>query len=154
MTVRFASIDDNELAKCAPLHWREKSSQMRFEKDRRRELVSGGLVATMLDLVEPEIEVAENGKPRIKGRPELHFNLSHSGGLVMVVVAEDEVGCDIEEIRELSPELKSAIGSLDRWVLREAAYKCYGREGLEKLASPYPAPLGYIAAICQKASLK
>ncbi|MCI8268947.1 MAG: 4'-phosphopantetheinyl transferase superfamily protein [Lachnospiraceae bacterium] len=37
-------------------------------------------------------------KPYLRDYPEIHFNLSHSGTLVMAVLADQEVGCDVERI--------------------------------------------------------
>ena len=40
------------------------------------------------------------GKPRLAGDSRLRFNLSHSGDLALLAVAEDfEVGVDVEEVR-------------------------------------------------------
>ena len=50
--------------------------------------------------IETEFEYRENGKPYIKGRNNLFFNLSHSGHWVICALSPSEVGCDIEEIRE------------------------------------------------------
>lgn len=41
-----------------------------------------------------------HGKPCIKDRPDIHFNLSHSGDYVLAVFAPVEVGCDIQKIGE------------------------------------------------------
>jgi 4'-phosphopantetheinyl transferase len=57
--------------------------------------------------VEPErvpISHGENGKPVIAGGTngeELHFNLSHSGGMAIYAFSGDsEIGVDIEQIRD------------------------------------------------------
>lgn len=40
------------------------------------------------------------GKPRLAGEnPGLHFNLSHSGTLALIAIADREVGVDLEAIR-------------------------------------------------------
>lgn len=47
-----------------------------------------------------DIRTGEHGKPYIPNAP--HFNISHSGGIVMCAVSDEEIGVDIQE--EVSPE--------------------------------------------------
>ncbi len=42
----------------------------------------------------------ENGKPYFREGAGLFFNLSHSGDKVMCVIADREVGCDVEKIAD------------------------------------------------------
>src|SRR5690242_14234349 len=49
-----------------------------------------------------ELELADNGKPRLAREPgRLAFNLSHSGGLALIAIAwgGTEVGVDVERLR-------------------------------------------------------
>lgn len=46
-----------------------------------------------------------DGKPFLVDHPALCFNLSHSGALVAVAVAEQEVGVDIEQLRPIAHEM-------------------------------------------------
>lgn len=46
------------------------------------------------------LETGENGKPYLRGREEVCFNLSHSGDYAAAVFASSAVGIDIEEIRQ------------------------------------------------------
>ncbi len=39
----------------------------------------------------------EHGKPNIKGRDDLYFNLSHSGTFIVVAVADAPVGIDVQK---------------------------------------------------------
>ncbi len=55
-----------------------------------------------------EYLVGEYGKPMLAQKPELRFNLSHSGNMVMLAVETDTnegacsfLGCDVERIREI-----------------------------------------------------
>jgi 4'-phosphopantetheinyl transferase len=51
--------------------------------------------------VEPasvELEIDENGKPRLAAGGGPEFNLSHSGGLALVAVSDRQVGIDVELI--------------------------------------------------------
>ena len=41
----------------------------------------------------------QHGKPQIVGVPGLHFNVSHSGDLVVCALSDDPIGADIELIR-------------------------------------------------------
>lgn len=43
-----------------------------------------------------ELERNEHGKPSLKHRPDLHFNLSHSGDVAILTVSDTECGVDVE----------------------------------------------------------
>jgi 4'-phosphopantetheinyl transferase len=121
-----------------------------------------------------EVEVGENGKPRLPGG-ELHFNLSHSGDLALVAVSEDgAVGIDVERVeptrdflalaeRALGQEDVAAVGAAaagersavfyNAWVRHEARLKCLGA-GLTGpvpdspvAVQPVDAEPGYAAAV-------
>jgi 4'-phosphopantetheinyl transferase len=121
-----------------------------------------------------EIEVGENGKPRLPGE-ELQFNLSHSGEVALIAVSESRsVGVDVERVkldrdflalaeRALGEEEVAALRAADpadraavfyaAWVRHEAFLKCLG----VGLAGPIPdspvsvqqldAEPGYAAAV-------
>ena len=91
-------------------------------------------------------KVSQQGKPFIAGGPE--FNISHSGDIVVLAVAEDaSVGIDIEEVRPVNvadyvrqiPEVAHAREALagpqtdnfffECWTRKEAVLKACG-EGL------------------------
>jgi len=59
-----------------------------------------------------------NGKPVFSERPEVHFNLSHSGNYVSCAVAQCEVGVDIEGGRRVRPSIENRFFSEEecRWV--------------------------------------
>lgn len=142
---RFARIDDDRLAAKAPRHWREKSVKMRFERERRQELVAGGLLADMLpELKSYDIALTPSGKPYLVNYPQLHFSLSHSDEVVMCAISDGPVGCDVERVVELSAEMRQKIGSIELWTLKEAEFK---RGKSAAAAYSVPAPEGYSAAI-------
>ena len=40
----------------------------------------------------------KHGKPYFEKKPEIHFSLSHTGGMVMCVISDRPVGCDVEVV--------------------------------------------------------
>lgn len=49
-----------------------------------------------------DFEIGDAGKPRLRGRQGLYFNLSHSGeAMALAISREVEVGVDIEAIRDV-----------------------------------------------------
>ena len=78
----------------------------------------------------PEIRTAEGGKPGFADHPEVHFNISHTEGAVLVGLADRPVGADIERLRPVSPRLMSRMAGTTTeqaffrlWVRREARTK-------------------------------
>lgn len=115
VSVHLGDADETELSPC----WDGVSEQYckrikRFvrKEDRVRSLVGHALARWMLGEqtgVEPQtIHFAEgaHGKPYWPDRPDVHFNVSHSGDWVVAVVDDADVGIDIERIRR--PDLKVA----------------------------------------------
>lgn len=80
---------------------RKKVMKYRQSDDRKRCLGAGILLAEILPLYgeNPEkITYGAEGKPQAE---RVHFNLSHSGNLVICAVSEKaEVGCDIEKTEQ------------------------------------------------------
>lgn len=85
------------------------------------------------------IEHTKTGKPYAKDLP-VHFNLSHSGDMVVCAVSDCEIGIDIEKIRHTNPRSagkfatesekeyisKNKKGFFEIWTLKEAYFKCIG----------------------------
>lgn len=46
------------------------------------------------------VEQSEGGKPYIPEAPYIHFNISHTKGMVVCGISEKEIGVDVEYIRE------------------------------------------------------
>ena len=51
------------------------------------------------------VKYVSNEKPVLMNRKGLFFSISHSGGLIAMALSEDEVGCDIQEIRPYNPRV-------------------------------------------------
>jgi 4'-phosphopantetheinyl transferase len=107
-----------------------------------------------------ELEVADNGKPRLAREPgRLAFNLSHSGGLALIAIAPGgtEIGVDVERLRPrrdlarlaerwLPPADAAAVAAAAEsereavfyaaWTRHEARVKCTGAG----IAGPAPGP--------------
>ena len=119
----------------------EKARRYRFEADRKR-CIAGGLLLKKY-LGDTPVYTDSFGKPRAESG--VCFNLSHSGDWVALVVGEDEVGCDIERIKQADAlrlgkivftenELRLISDSPDRlgmfyrlWTKKEALLKCMGK---------------------------
>lgn len=93
---------------------REKVLAYKFAKDQALSLGAGLLLQYALaqeDFAEMPVQSAqksfsynEYGKPFLAGAPphcNLHFNLSHSGEYAVCAISDDEVGVDVEEVREI-----------------------------------------------------
>ena len=98
---------------------------------------------------EPRAE-GEHGKPFLSYRPSLHYNISHSGKYVVCILADQEVGIDVQIHKKVNYErilermvpadmVREILDSDDmekaffEWVLREAYIKWTG-EGVEGFA--------------------
>lgn len=93
--------------------------------------------------------VGEHGKPFFTLRPKIHYNISHSGKYVMCILADQEVGIDVQQHKSVNYErmlermvpanmIREILNSdvpekafFTQWVLREAYIKWTG-EGLSR----------------------
>ena len=80
----------------------EKIQKLRFPADKRLSLGAGllldyGLRRYGLSERTELFGTVENGKPCLVHHPEIQFNLSHSGSMVMAVFSAASVGCDVEK---------------------------------------------------------
>ena len=79
------------------------AARFRMEADKRRCLCAG---LALLDALEERgvrpsaLLKTQDGKNFIEKDPGIHFNLSHSGNYAVCAVSEQEVGIDIQEIRD------------------------------------------------------
>jgi 4'-phosphopantetheinyl transferase len=84
---------------------RRRAERLLNPLHRKRFIFSHGVLRCVLaryrDVEPSAIEFVRdaNGKPRLRecgGPPSLHFNMSHSGDMVLVALARSEVGVDVE----------------------------------------------------------
>ena len=132
------------LKKATPEKQREINS-IKVEKKRNERIVSDHVKRKALSDycgVEPsniEFGVSDKGKPFAKGL-DVHFNVSHSAGIVVCAVSDNEIGIDIEKIKPINPEAAKKFacpdeleyisshknGFFEIWTLKEAYFKCIG----------------------------
>lgn len=113
---------------------RKKVNAIRFLEDKLCSAGAGvlldlGLKKYGLTAAEEEIaykETAGNGsaykgskKPYLKHHPEICFNLSHSGSMVMAAFSAHEVGCDIEKIGKENLKLAKRFFHPEEWKVLE-----------------------------------
>lgn len=105
----------------------------------------------------PEFVYGPFGKPRLKGHPEIHFNLSHCRTGIMCAVDSSPLGCDIETVppqadedvmlAAFSEEERGAVRASERpeieyariWTAKEAFLKMEGTGICADLKSVPPA---------------
>lgn len=58
-----------------------------------------------IDIKEQEIRYGEFKKPYLFGYPHVHFNISHSEGLLVCAVYDKPIGIDIEKVRDYPANL-------------------------------------------------
>lgn len=105
---RTTELNDDELSKelykKVPEYRQKKIDKCRYKKDKRLSLAAGILLEKALfdfGIEQREIDFIENGKPTLSGITDFQFNLSHSGDRVMCAVSDEDVGCDVEKIKEV-----------------------------------------------------
>ena len=82
----------------------------------------------------PETALSPAGKPFFPARPELHFSLSHTKGVVLAALSNGPVGADVERRREIPDVVRRRLleaehGDLELfevWTLRESWFKLTG----------------------------
>ena len=93
----------------------------------------------------PEIRLSSFGKPYFPEHPDIHFNLSHTAGAVLVALSDRPVGVDIEHIRPVSQRAMRRLADVgteraffQSWVRREALAKRSGTGVGTMLSSEEP----------------
>ena len=115
-------------------------------------------ILTRQGISAPRFHTLPGGKPVLEGDPPpLHFNLSHSGPLVLCGIAPAPIGVDVERIRPRRPGLPRYALSEEEffwyqsrgsrwedfyalWTLKESRIK-YTGQGLDRAARSIRVPL-------------
>lgn len=125
----------------------ERAQRFHFDADRKRSVVARGnlrrLLAEQLSCTSEEIafRVTANGKPELHlpRAGALGFNVSHSGELVLIAVAQRPVGVDVEQsrrdmgVREIAQRFFCAaeweeLSRLEAATQDEAFFRCWTRK--------------------------
>lgn len=90
-----------------PKERQEKVMRCRQDEDRLRSLGAGVVLAEILKqyglcLSETKLEYGINGKARVSGWPDIHFNLTHSGYYAAGVCGPGPVGIDVETVGKVN----------------------------------------------------
>jgi len=125
-------------------------SEKALTKSEQREKALSALDYALMrefDMERPEILYSEHGKPYFKDS-DVKFSYSHCNYGVTCAVSKNEIGVDIERIREIKPAvikrvccdnelrlIKSNTDFLKIWVQKEAYAKFTGRGFAEGLKS-------------------
>jgi 4'-phosphopantetheinyl transferase len=150
---------------------RKRAEEFRFDELRQRFVVAHGALRTVLGnyIGQQPGDIAfaldDRGKPRLGSEyaaTKLHFNLSHSDDLALILVAKDcEIGIDVEQTRDVSrlehiarrffhPAEAAAVlataedarndAFLRCWTAKEAVLKAYGT-GIAESLDAFQVPL-------------
>ena len=79
----------------------EKIDFYRFDKDKKLSCGAYLLLKKLLsaeNITQPTFQTGKYGKAYISNHENIHFNLSHSGKMVLCAISDMEVGVDIEYI--------------------------------------------------------
>ena len=127
---------------------KKKIDAFKPQKNKLLSLAAGILLKRALEnegIYSYEIVEKGAGKPYIKGREDVFFNLSHSGERAIIAVSDKEVGIDIQEKSHFQPGLIKRVfseseilqaehigGDLDMlytglWTDKESIMKYYGK---------------------------
>ena len=146
----YCNIDDLDLKRTYGLvskSRQEKIDFYRFDKDKKLSCGAYLLLKKLLSekkIADPIFKTGKYGKAYICNYENVHFNLSHSGKIVLCAISDMEVGADVEYIdpeidldiaknyffnREYKSIMKSDNPSeefFNYWVLKESYMKYTG----------------------------
>ena len=100
----YCNIEDLDLKKAYKLvskNRQEKIDFYRFDKDKKLSCGAYLLLKKLLsceNIANPIFKTEKYGKAYISNHENIHFNLSHSGKIVLCAISDREVGVDVEYI--------------------------------------------------------
>ena len=130
--------ETERILRILPPNRRERLMKLRQEEKRREPLCAYLMLCLALwELYQwrgfPEMAENTMGKPYFPEHPEVHFNISHTTGAVLVGVSDHPIGVDIERIRPVSQRTMRRLADVSteqdffrNWVRREARTKRSG----------------------------
>ena len=146
----YCNVENLDLKKAYNLvskNRQEKIDFYRFDKDKKLSCGAYLLLKKLLaekNITDPIFKTEKYGKAYISNHENIHFNLSHSGKIVLCAISDMEVGADVEYIdREIdlniakhyfyNREYESIMNAENRpeeffkyWVLKESYMKYTG----------------------------
>lgn len=83
---------------------KDKVNRLIGEDKKRQSLLCGILLKECLHRIGIDEKTAEyssglNGKPSLKEYPQVKFGVSHSGRYAVCVLSDNEIGCDVQEVK-------------------------------------------------------
>lgn len=123
----------------------KKAEKYKDENDKKLSILSSLLLDKALKkygLSEKNMQYSFNeyGKPYFINSEELHFSISHSGEYAMVVISDKEIGCDIQQIKDVNLNIADRFFTADEranikstedffriWTLKESFIKAVGK---------------------------
>lgn len=127
-----------KMLKILPSERRERLLRCKIQEKQQEPLCAWALLLYALQERKswrefPPIAFYPDRKPFFPDYPELHFNLSHTNGAVLVALSDAFIGVDIERIRPLNrqilrrlPKNFTELDFFQSWVRREARFKRIG----------------------------
>jgi 4'-phosphopantetheinyl transferase len=132
-----AVLAQNELQRAARFRFENDRNEFVFSRGFLRRLLAGYLAASPQELV---FQYTEFGRPVLDDAGGVEFNVSHSGGVVLLAFAlRRRIGIDVERIRRdfstveiaehfFSEEERTALRGLSEGQRHEAFFRCWTRK--------------------------
>lgn len=100
--IAYCNVENLDLKKAyglVPKNRQKKIDFYRFDKDKKLSAGAYLLLKKLLDeenITKPVFKTEKYGKAYISNYDNIHFNLSHSGKIVLCAISDMEVGVDVE----------------------------------------------------------
>ncbi len=114
----FEKLSDKELSEIIenmPHSVIERAGRYKKEEDRKKSFICYNLLKKALEndygIVNFELHFSEQGKPYLKDRNDIFFNISHSKKCCVCVISDKEIGVDAEDIRPFSQRMAEKVCS-------------------------------------------